>query len=121
VGLELGNGLLVAALSALAPLVEHRRGGVGDHVRLTNRLTRPLKNDFPHVLDWFDDQDTTLCCACLAPRPTLKAAQLARRATLERFFCNHHALVSQLRVTLHALEDFDKAIVQRAQHPYDFP
>jgi transposase len=145
-----------AAMRALAQLVEHRRCVVGDKVRLTNRLTSTLKNYFPHVLKWFDDKDTTLFCNFLAQWPTLKAAQLARRATLERFFRNHHvryaavidkriqaiksatplttdegviapnalrvqALVSQLRLTLQAIEDFDKAIAQRAQRHPDFP
>src|SRR4029453_10435129 len=44
------------AMRALEPLVEHRRRLVGDHVRLTNRLTRALTNDGPHVLPWFHDQ-----------------------------------------------------------------
>ena len=79
-----------AALRALEQLVEHRRRLVGDKVRLTNRLTSTLKNYFPHVLEWFDDKDTTLFCDFLAQWPTLKAAQLARRATLERFFHAHH-------------------------------
>ena len=79
-----------AALRALEQLVEHRRRLVGDKVRITNRLTSTLKNYFPHVLEWFDDKDTTLFCDFLAQWPTLKAAQLARRATLERFFHAHH-------------------------------
>ena len=79
-----------AAMRALEQLVEHRRRLVGDTVRLTNRLTRTLKNSFPHVLPWFEDKDTTLFCDFLAPWPTLKAAQLARRTTLERFFRAHH-------------------------------
>jgi transposase len=143
-------------LRALAQLVEHRRRLVGDKVRLTNRLTSALKNYFPHVLQWFDDKDTILFCDFLAQWPTLKAVQLARRATLEHFFRNHHvryaevidkrlqaiqhatplttdegiiaptallvrALVSQLRVTLQAIEDFDHAIAQRAQSHPDFP
>jgi transposase len=79
-----------AALRALEQLVEHRRRLVGDKVRLTNRLTSTLKHYFPHVLQWFEDKDTTLFCAFLAQWPTLKAAQLARRTTLERFFRAHH-------------------------------
>jgi transposase len=79
-----------AALRALEQLVEHRRRLVGDKVRITNRLTSTLKNYFPHVLEWFDDKDTTLFCDFLVQWPTLKAAQLARRATLERFFHAHH-------------------------------
>ncbi len=79
-----------ATMHALAQLVEHRRRLVGDKVRLTNRLTSTLKNYFPHALQWFEDQDTILFCDFLAQWSTLKAAQLARRATLERFFRAHH-------------------------------
>jgi Transposase len=50
------------AMRALEQLVEHRRRLVGDKVRLTNRLTSALKNYFPHVLQWFDDTDTTIFC-----------------------------------------------------------
>src|SRR4029450_6263492 len=78
------------ALRALEQLVEHRRRLVGDKVRLTNRLTSTLKNSFPHVLQWFEDKDTTLFCDFLTQWPTLTAAQLARRPTLERFFRAHH-------------------------------
>lgn len=78
------------AMRALAQLVEHRRRVVGDTVRLTNRLTSTLKNYFPHARQWFDDKDTTLFCDFLAQWPTLKAAQLARRTTLERCFRTHH-------------------------------
>jgi hypothetical protein len=38
------------ARRALAPLVAHRRRVVNDSVRSTKRLTRTLKNSFPHVL-----------------------------------------------------------------------
>jgi transposase len=144
------------AIRALEQLVEHRRRLVGDKVRLTNRLPSALKNDFPHVLPWFDDKDTTIFCDFLTPWPTLKAVQLARRSPLERFCRAHHvryadvmnqriqaitsatplttdaaviaptallvpALVSQLRVTLHAIDDFDAAIAQRAQSHPDCP
>jgi transposase len=144
------------AMRALEQLVEHRRRLVGDKVRLTNRLTSALKNYFPHVLQWFDDKDTTIFCDFLAQWPTLKAVQLARRTTLEGFFRTHHvryadvidqriraiksatplttdegiiapnallvqALVTQLRVTLQAIETFDSAIAQRAQSHPDFP
>ena len=144
------------AMRTLEQLVEHRRRLVGDTGRLTNRLTSTLKNYFPHVLPWFHDKDTAIFCDFLAQWPTLKAAQLARRATLERFFRAHHvryadvieqriqaiksatplttdagvivphallvqALITQLRVTLQAIEDFDHAIAQRAQSHPDFP
>jgi transposase len=77
-------------LRALAQLVEHRRRLVGDKVRLTNRLTSALKNSFPHVLQWCQDKDTAIFCDFLSRWPTLKAAQLARRTTLESFFRAHH-------------------------------
>ena len=144
------------AIRAREQLVEHRRRLVGDKVRLTNRLTSALKNYFPHVLQWFDDKDSTIFCDFLTPWPPLKAVQLARRSTLERFFRTQHvryadvidqriqaiksatplttdagviaptallvqALVSQLRVTLQALDAFDEAIAQRAQSHPDFP
>jgi transposase len=78
------------AMRALAQRVEHRRRLVGDNVRLTNRLTSALKNYCPHVLHRFDDKGTTLFCDFLAQWPPRKAVQLARRATWERFFRNHH-------------------------------
>src|SRR2546422_2536653 len=77
-------------MRALAQLVEHRRRLVGDKVRLTNRLTSALKNYFPHVLQWFQDKDTAIFCDFLSRWPTLKAAQLARRTTLESCFRAHH-------------------------------
>jgi transposase len=77
-------------LRALAQLVEHRRRLVGDKVRCTNRLTSALKNYFPHVLQWFQEKDTAIFCDFLSRWPTLKAAQLARRTTLESFFRAHH-------------------------------
>src|SRR5712691_3930477 len=78
------------AMRALEQLVEHRRRVVGDKVRITNRLTSTLKNYFPQVLQWFQDKDTHLFCDFLSRWPTLKAAQLARRSTLETFFRDHH-------------------------------
>jgi len=78
------------AMRALAQLVEDRRRLVGDKVRLTNRLTSALKNYFPHVLQWFQEKDTAIFCDFLSRWPTLKAAQLARRTTLEGFFRAHH-------------------------------
>jgi len=78
------------AMRALEQLVAHRRRVVGDKVRITNRLTSTLKNYFPHVLQWFPDKDTPIFCDFLSRWPTLKAAQLARRSTLETFFRDHH-------------------------------
>jgi hypothetical protein len=72
-------------IRALAQLVAHRRRLVGDKVRLTKRLTSALNNSCPHVLQWFAEQETALFCDFLTRWPTLKAAQLARRSTLEGF------------------------------------
>jgi transposase len=77
-------------MRALEQLVAHRRRVVGDKVRMTNRLTSTLKNYFPQVLHWFQDKDTHIFCDFVSRWPTLKAAQLARRATLETFFRDHH-------------------------------
>jgi transposase len=77
-------------MRALAQLVEHRRRVVGDKVRITNRLTRTLKNYVPQVLQWCQDKDTPIFCDFLSRWPTLKAAQLARRTTLETCFRDHH-------------------------------
>jgi transposase len=77
-------------MRALAQLVEARRRLVGDKVRITNRLTSALKNYFPHVLRGFEDKDTVIFCDFLSRWPTLKAVQLAHRATLETFFRDHH-------------------------------
>ena len=77
-------------MRALDQLVEHRRRVVEDKVRITHRLTSTLKNSFPQVLHWVQDKDTPLFCDFLRRWPTLKAAQLARRSTLETFFRDHH-------------------------------
>jgi transposase len=87
------------AMRALEQLVEHRRRLVGDKVRLTNRLTSALKNYFPHVLQWFQEKDTALFCDFLDHWPTLKAAQLARRTTLEDFFRAHHGRSAEVITT----------------------
>ena len=83
-------------MRALAQLVAHRRRVVGDTVRITNRLTSTLKNSFPQVLQWFQDKDTRIFCDFLSRWPTLKAAQLARRSTLETFVRDHRGT---MRVT----------------------
>src|SRR5215467_9397425 len=83
-------------MHALAQLVEHRRRVVGDKVRIPNRLTSALKNYVPHVLHGFPEKDTRIFCDCLSRWPTLKAAQLARRSTLETFFRDHHVRSSDV-------------------------
>jgi transposase len=83
-------------MRALAPLVEHRRRVGGDKGRITNRLTSTLKNYFPHVLHWVQAKDTAILCDFLSCWPTLKAVQLARRATLETFFRAHHVRYAEV-------------------------
>jgi transposase len=78
-----------STLRALDQLVAHRRRVVNDQVRITNRLTRPLKHSCPQGLPWFQDKDTPIVCDFLSRWPTLKAAQLARRSTLETCFRAH--------------------------------
>ena len=75
-----------------------------DKVRLTNRLTSALKNYFPQVLSWFSDKDTTIFCDFLTQWPTLKAVHLARRATLERFFRQHHVQTRVIAQRLQAIK-----------------
>jgi transposase len=96
-----------ATMRTLDPRVEFRRRLVEDKVRLTNRLTSALKNYFPQVLHWFADKDTTIFCDFLTQWPTLKAVQLARRATLERFFRQHHV---QTRIIAQRLEAIHTAM-----------
>ena len=83
-------------MRALSQLVEDRRTLVNDKVRLLNRLTSALKNYYPQPLEWFRDKDTALFCDFLERWPTLKAAQLARRSTLERFFLEHHVRYTEV-------------------------
>ena len=95
-----------AVIEAWAQLVEYRRRLVGDRVRITNRLTRTLKNDFPQVLQWFPNKETLLCCNFIGQWPTLNSAQLARRSTLERFFRQHHLRGAQrIHERLEAIKD----------------
>ena len=79
-----------AQMRSLAHIVEQRRVLIDDQTRITNRLTDALKQYFPQPLQWFENKHTRLFCDFLCRWPTLKAVQLARRATLERFFSEHH-------------------------------
>ncbi|HSF30777.1 MAG TPA: IS110 family transposase [Candidatus Tectomicrobia bacterium] len=93
------------AMRAIEQLVEQRRRVVGDKVRSTHRLTSTLKNYFPQVLQWFPDKDTPIFCDFLSRWPTLKAAQLARRSTLETFFRDHHVRSADIVAQrLHAIK-----------------
>jgi len=43
-----------------------------------------------YTTQWLPKKETQLFCDFLSQWPTLKAAQLARRSTLARFFRHHH-------------------------------
>jgi transposase len=77
-------------MRALTQLIEHRRRVVRDKVRVTHRPTSALKHYCPQVLHWLQEQDTPIFGDFLRRWPTLKAVQLARRATLATFCRAHH-------------------------------
>ena len=77
-------------MRTLEQLVEQRRVLGDDQTRITNRLTDALKQYFPQPLQWFENKNTRVFCDFLCRWPTLKAVQLARRSTLQRFFSEHH-------------------------------
>jgi transposase len=77
-------------MRAVRAMVMSRRELVDDRVRVTNRLIAALKKHFPQVLEWFEDRATEVFCAFLERWPTLQAAKAARRATLAKFFGDHH-------------------------------
>lgn len=81
-----------AKMRALRQWVESRRMLVGEKVRLTNRLTSVLKNDYPQVLDWFEDKDTQVFCEFLERYPTLKAAPAETAEELTQFFQQHRVI-----------------------------
>lgn len=73
-------------------LLEHRRRLVDDRTRTGNRLTSLLKGYFPQVLQWFPDIRTELVCDFLLRWPTLADARRARRATVDKFLCEHNSV-----------------------------
>lgn len=90
---------------AVAHLVEHRQRVVGDKVRITNRRTSTLKNYCPQARQWLQDKAPVIFCDFLRHWPTLKAAHLARRSTLETF-CRapHGRSADVLTQRLHAIK-----------------
>jgi hypothetical protein len=59
-------------------------------MRSTHRWTHTLQQYFPQVLQWFPTKETRVFGDLLRPWPTLKAAHLARRRTLEQCLRQHH-------------------------------
>jgi hypothetical protein len=72
-------------------VVAHRRTLVTDNTRLTNRFTRVLNGDVPHVLGGFAALDTPCIGDVLTRWPTLPAVQQTDDATLRTFFQAHQA------------------------------
>ena len=77
-------------MRTLMTLVEQRRRLTNDRVRITNRLRNALKQYYPQALEWFDHIDTALFCNFIKRWPSLTQARRARKATLEKFFHQHH-------------------------------
>ena len=77
-------------MRTLMTLVEQRRRLTNDRVRITNRLRNALKQYYPQALEWFDHIDTRLFCDFINRWPSLAQARRARKATLEKFFHQHH-------------------------------
>ena len=71
--------------------MEERREFVDEQTRITNRLTSSLKEYFPLANEWFEEKASPLFCDFLNCWPTLKKLQGARRATLLKFFRQHHS------------------------------
>ncbi len=80
-----------AGIRTLERLVEERREFVDEQTRITNRLTSSLKEYFPLANEWFEEKASPLFCDFLNCWPTLKKLQGARRATLLKFFRQHHS------------------------------
>lgn len=72
-------------------LVGQRRLLVAEKVRLTNRITRALKDYYPQPLEWFDDRDTLLFCDFIEQWPNLSKVKRVHKNTLINFFHKHHA------------------------------
>ena len=77
-------------MRTLMTLVEQRRRLMNDRVRTTNRIRHALKQYYPQALEWFDRIDTRLFCDFIRRWPSLAEAKRARRATLRKFFHDHH-------------------------------
>lgn len=74
----------------LERLVGQRRLLVAEKVRLTNRITRALKDYYPQPLSWFEDMDTVMFCDFIKQWPNLNRARGAHKATLVNFFHKHY-------------------------------
>lgn len=106
----------------LERFVRQRRLLVHDKVRLTNRVTRALKDYYPQVLEWFNEIDSVVFCDFVKQWPNLSKAKRAHKTTLVDFFHAHHVRQTSIidkRVnaikTAMALTE-DKAVIEPSQY-----
>jgi len=106
----------------LQRLVGQRRLLVAEKVRLTNRITRALKDYYPQPMDWFDDIDTLLFCDFIKQWPNLNKVKRAHKATLIHFFHAHHTRSeSKINKRLEAIKSSislteDSAVIDPSQN-----
>ena len=115
----------------LKRFVGQRRSLIAEKVRLTNRITRELKDYYPQPLEWFDDRDTVLFCDFIEQWPNLNKVKRAHENTLINFFHQRHvrsekkvnerleAIKSSLALTERTLSEVcimpDRAVKGRAK------
>ncbi|MHC8285836.1 IS110 family RNA-guided transposase [Pseudomonas sp. XS1P51] len=85
-----------SAMRSLASLTEHRRGLVGDRVKISNRIVCTLKQYYPLMLDLFHDHDTLVFCDFLAHWPTFEKLKHARQTSILKFLNEHNVRRAQL-------------------------
>jgi len=106
----------------LERFVRQRRLLVHDKVRLTNRVTRALKDYYPQVLEWFNEIDTVVFCDFVKQWPNLSKAKRAHKTTLVDFFHAHHVRqtstinqrVNVIKTAMALTED--KAVIEPSQY-----
>ena len=106
----------------LQRFVGQRRLLVAEKVRLTNRITRTLKDYYPQPLDWFENMDTVLFCDFVKQWPNLNKVKHAHKATLINFFHKHHTRSEKkINERLEAIKSAislteDIAVIEPSQH-----
>ena len=105
----------------LKRFVGQRRSLIAEKVRLTNRITRELKDYYPQPLEWFDDRDTLLFCDFIEQWPNLNKVKRAHKNTLLHFFHQHHARSEKkIKERLEAIKSSlalteDRAVIEPSQ------
>ena len=102
--------------------VEQRRLLVSEKVRLTNRITRALKDYYPQPLGWFNDIDTVMFCDFIKQWPNQSKVCRAHKSTLVHFFHKHHVRsqssinkrLEGIRASMPLTED--NAVIEPSQH-----